>query len=1101
MAGRRKSVGPINYHELPRRKLQSLCKKYGFPANKTNVAMADALTALLNAPDRLGMRIDSPAVSSGRSSFYSSSCEVGDSPMVSPGVDSLPSISESRPELFRNLRITRLPEIMEDESPSEEVTVNPAEELSSRGDKEELFTSSVTTMITDISTSAAESVNLDGNLKDRDGGATEGEEALTSTPSEVGSGLEKEVKEMECRGDLKPGEGSSQDFLAVERSDIVETGSDELGVTAGSMLGDEATEADCDDRCTPHDGTSACDSLVGQNETGTKESDETVSPETESVENSGLITDSCVETLVSISEVTRESPVRQPDEMMTDVSDIKLKEAESAVELTEAGKTTASSSENEDNHSLDESQRVEEDVAAERIAAGGEATCFADNVMEATSNSELGCEAVGTGVDTPLPLSVMPHSAASDLSVSNRDGVRLVVELNKIGFPRLDMFETDGEIKISTHTSDGMKGKAASQGQAFQETDHFRSVWPQDESYGFKCLNPATLSPRVKRSLGIDIPKVPVPRLALLKLTRAASFTVNEIDIDSNPYNPPSFSADVSAAPLAPLKAAESAIAMEVEMVTTLEAETASLPDVEKSLETMEFTSASEENVERSDPCSPVPGHVKQILNLIESNSSEKEPAGTSRKDDYKQSHMVRSSRIAADIERASKLGKAKRAAILAGKRSLWPSTNPPDSQQESQPNNKEHDTSPCTGAGLPIANEGVRKFGEYDRGDPAEALVRPEKSEGESVCPRPTAEIIEADTLGSPQHNQRDAENDHSESSVSPLQLCDVSSVILKRYCSPVEITEETVVAGSSTRDGEAKVLPEEEKFGATGTPEGEEKLSAKEDVVDGDSTIRPSESASGAGLLTIKYVEIPRPMETNVECSPISELSWIRKATNLPTPKSQKLIEKVKRPASANLRKFEMLERAALNAAKKHRTPKKTSSAKVEVSDVVGKLTNSAASIEGQESAESLVDMEMGELNPAAVFLNSSKTPEKSTSPLGIRDCNRECGPLTLQPRSVSPKSPAIISLDAILQENCQESCKENVLGKESQRLRRHQDGYKTPLTGRSKQKALRAAELNAASQRVKLLKQRRGIEEEEETVSNTASPLKNSLIGRFL
>lgn len=48
MAGRKKRDGPLNYFELPRKQLQSLCKKYGFPANKTNLLMAEFLTAHLN---------------------------------------------------------------------------------------------------------------------------------------------------------------------------------------------------------------------------------------------------------------------------------------------------------------------------------------------------------------------------------------------------------------------------------------------------------------------------------------------------------------------------------------------------------------------------------------------------------------------------------------------------------------------------------------------------------------------------------------------------------------------------------------------------------------------------------------------------------------------------------------------------------------------------------------------------------------------------------------------------------------------------------------------------------------------------------------------
>ena len=35
-----------DYHSLPRRELQNLCKKHGIPANKTNAYMADALSSL-----------------------------------------------------------------------------------------------------------------------------------------------------------------------------------------------------------------------------------------------------------------------------------------------------------------------------------------------------------------------------------------------------------------------------------------------------------------------------------------------------------------------------------------------------------------------------------------------------------------------------------------------------------------------------------------------------------------------------------------------------------------------------------------------------------------------------------------------------------------------------------------------------------------------------------------------------------------------------------------------------------------------------------------------------------------------------------------------
>lgn len=38
----------MNYHALSRRELQALCKQHKIPANKTNVFMADSLTALLS---------------------------------------------------------------------------------------------------------------------------------------------------------------------------------------------------------------------------------------------------------------------------------------------------------------------------------------------------------------------------------------------------------------------------------------------------------------------------------------------------------------------------------------------------------------------------------------------------------------------------------------------------------------------------------------------------------------------------------------------------------------------------------------------------------------------------------------------------------------------------------------------------------------------------------------------------------------------------------------------------------------------------------------------------------------------------------------------
>lgn len=44
---RPKSEAALRLYNLPRRELQALCKQYGIPANKTNVAMADALSACI----------------------------------------------------------------------------------------------------------------------------------------------------------------------------------------------------------------------------------------------------------------------------------------------------------------------------------------------------------------------------------------------------------------------------------------------------------------------------------------------------------------------------------------------------------------------------------------------------------------------------------------------------------------------------------------------------------------------------------------------------------------------------------------------------------------------------------------------------------------------------------------------------------------------------------------------------------------------------------------------------------------------------------------------------------------------------------------------
>ncbi|GLJ36591.1 hypothetical protein SUGI_0735500 [Cryptomeria japonica] len=47
MADALTSILKVDYHNLPRKELQNLCKKHGIPANKTNSFMADALTSIL----------------------------------------------------------------------------------------------------------------------------------------------------------------------------------------------------------------------------------------------------------------------------------------------------------------------------------------------------------------------------------------------------------------------------------------------------------------------------------------------------------------------------------------------------------------------------------------------------------------------------------------------------------------------------------------------------------------------------------------------------------------------------------------------------------------------------------------------------------------------------------------------------------------------------------------------------------------------------------------------------------------------------------------------------------------------------------------------
>lgn len=46
---RLKAEATLRLYSLPRRELQVLCKQYGVPANKTNVSMADALSACILA--------------------------------------------------------------------------------------------------------------------------------------------------------------------------------------------------------------------------------------------------------------------------------------------------------------------------------------------------------------------------------------------------------------------------------------------------------------------------------------------------------------------------------------------------------------------------------------------------------------------------------------------------------------------------------------------------------------------------------------------------------------------------------------------------------------------------------------------------------------------------------------------------------------------------------------------------------------------------------------------------------------------------------------------------------------------------------------------
>ncbi|KAG6546980.1 hypothetical protein Mapa_011596 [Marchantia paleacea] len=1051
MAGRRKSVGPVNYHELPRKKLQSLCKKYGFPANKTNVAMADALTALLNNPERLASGIDSPAITC-RSSYLSSS-EIDESPMISPGVDSLPTISESRQEVFQGLRITNLPEIMEiDNTPPKAVQL-----VIKNSEMTSLHTSEVTYTMTDNCASEESPLSgSNGRVSEKKGKMIE--DSLLSEDSNVDMeaincsvNLDK-TSDSSLAGEMNDSSWFGSEMIGIEYSEIIDTMIDVSADCAGPLSESDVREMDFsseNSQTMPDESSRSAGSAfevsgaksLAREERCRMDAEPDGTSDKYTADKSVSASKQRTEALIPETTVMIEVPVPLSEELK-DALDGNLDKFTGTVEVTNISESwTETLATNPESLTM---------VSLKELRQGRRHGSTVEKDTDATEslNAEIQSSESGETVDSsPLPVSVMPHASNSDLSVSNKDGVRLVVDLNNRGFPVLDMLETDGAIKISSHTSENLKSRAGSQrlltmGSGF-------AARTQEEVFGpFKCLNVASLSPKVRRSLGICAPSsFPLTRLTFSSPPRSRDASQNEIENDFSfdvPLNVPV----VSPVSLPPPKDKDVGVIARInrsgggffEEKESAVGTDSSFVSSDEALKTLQVTE-DEEIEDRSESASPIAGYVKEIVNLLESNNQEKElidgPAA-SRRNAYKQSPLVRSSRIAAEIERASKLGQAKRSVVLAGKRSLW---HPAISAgvPEDEPTTVEQETLQSTGSGS-FAPDGIAyKTEVYE--DAAVQEV-PELASGAQT----TSVTLLVDDPASPQRDQMD--------------------------------TGERAEALSP----------------ASGVPLGYDKALA-EDVLVGNSLPPVSEGK----FAEIKYVEIPRPVETNVDCGPISELSWIRKATNLPTPKTQKLNEKVKRPVSANGRKFELMERAALNSAKMHSTPKKTSSGKCESSDtpLIG-VSSTSSSLESQLPRDmNMVDAKKNtEVSFLDICWSLKKTPERSVAPLSLRDCNKESGAVILDTCSTSPKSPAI-SLHEILREDTASTGKENLCSKENERLRRHQEEYKTPLTGRSKEKALRAAEMNAASQREKILKQRRGVEEEQQV----GTSLKTSLFGRLL
>ncbi|BBM98654.1 hypothetical protein MPTK1_1g15160 [Marchantia polymorpha subsp. ruderalis] len=1082
MAGRRKSVGPVNYHELPRKKLQSLCKKHGFPANKTNVAMADALTALLNDPERLASGIDSPAITS-RSSYLSSS-EIDESPMISPGVDSLPTISESRQEVFQGLRITNLPEIMEIDNASPkavQLVVKNSETTS-------LHTSEVTNTMT--GDCASEETPLSGsNGREMKLSEKEGKMIEDSSPSEDSK---VDMEDIDCSMNL---DKTSESFLAgemidssrfgsemngIEYSEVIDTMIDVSAECAGPLSESGVREMDFSsensqtlpDESSRHAGSAfevseakslACEERCQMDAEPDGTSDE------DTVQKSVSTSEKRAQALTPETTVMIEVPVPLSEELK-DALDGYSDKFTGTVEVTNVSESwTETLAMNRESLTMDSLKEL-------RQARRHDSTVEKDTDATERLNTEILSFELGETVDSsPLPISVMPHVSNSDLSVSNKDGVRLVVDLNNRGFPVLDMLETDGAIRISSHTSENLKSRAVSQRLPTLSSGFVART--QEEVFGpFKCLNAASLSPKVRRSLGICAPSsFPLPRPTLSSPPRSRNASQNEVENDFSfdvPLNVPVVSpvslpppTDEEVRGIARISRCSGSVSEEKEFAVEAESSFVS----SDALELTKVTTEDEEIENRSESSSPIAGYVKEIVDLLESNSQEKElmdgPAA-SRRAEYKQSPLVRSSRIAAEILRASKLGQAKRLEVLAGKRSLWhPALSAGLSDDE--PTTVEQESLQSTGSDS-FAPDGIAYKTEV-YGDAAAQEVPEFPSSGAQT----TGVAIMVDDPASPQRDQMD-NGDNSFASV----LAKVGS-----------INVDGVAVSNSSSNEKAEVLSP-----TSGVPLRDDKALA-EDVLVGNSLPLVSEGK----FAEIKYVEIPRPVETNVDCGPISELSWIRKATNLPTPKAQKLNEKVKRPASANVRKFELMERAALNSAKMHGTPKEASSGRCEsaYTPLIG-VSSTSSSLESQLPRG--MNMADAKKNTEVSFLDicwgSKKTPERSVAPLSLRDSNKESSAVILETCSTSPKSPAIC-LDEILREDSESTGKENLCSKENERLRRHQEEYKIPLTGRSKEKALRAAEMNAAIQREKILKQRRGVEEEE----RMGTPLKTSLFGRLL